>query len=171
MIDEQQPAPTPASDDTEELAHYDDAIIGRAFRWSAVAAVLLALIGAGLYLHLHRRPAPAPVQVTQVAAPVLAPEPIAELPTARFTDITAASGITFTQVNGAYGDKLLPETMGGGVAFLDYDGDGYQDLLFVNSSFWPGQVPPGKQVIKQADQLVLQMPIRCQHFPAVQLER
>ncbi|MEM7350308.1 MAG: CRTAC1 family protein, partial [Acidobacteriota bacterium] len=40
-------------------------------------------------------------------------------------------------VNGGYGDKLLPETMGGGVAFFDFDEDGDEDLLFVNSSYWP----------------------------------
>ena len=68
-----------------------------------------------------------------------------EIPTAKFTDITAAAGINFIQNNGAYGDKLLPETMGGGVAFLDYDNDGHQDLLFINSTYWPGHIPPGKQ--------------------------
>src|SRR5947208_11081280 len=66
-------------------------------------------------------------------------------PDAKFTDITAASGINFVHVNGAYGEKLLPETMGGGVAFLDYDNDGHQDLLFINSCFWPGHIPPGQQ--------------------------
>lgn len=69
-----------------------------------------------------------------------------EVPLARFTDITSAAGIHFTQVNGAYGDKLLPETMGGGVAFFDFDSDGRPDLLFINSSYWPGHVPPGKQL-------------------------
>ena len=48
------------------------------------------------------------------------------------------AGINFVHDNGAFGDKLLPETMGSGVAFLDYDGDGDQDLFFVNSSYWPG---------------------------------
>ncbi len=67
-----------------------------------------------------------------------------EVPAARFTDITAEAGIAFSHVNGAYGDKLLPETMGGGVAFLDYDDDGHQDLLFINSTYWPGHVPEGK---------------------------
>ena len=70
---------------------------------------------------------------------------IDEVPVVKFTDITAEAGITFSHVNGAYGDKLLPETMGGGVAFLDYDNDGYQDLLFVNSTYWPGHIPEGKQ--------------------------
>ncbi|HEX5220088.1 MAG TPA: CRTAC1 family protein [Verrucomicrobiae bacterium] len=68
-----------------------------------------------------------------------------EAPVARFTDITREAGLTFTHVNGAYGDKLLPETMGGGVAFLDYDNDGAPDLLFINSSYWPGHIPEGKQ--------------------------
>jgi hypothetical protein len=60
------------------------------------------------------------------------------LPAVKFVEITKDAGITFVHDNGAQGDKLLPETMGAGVAFLDYDGDGDQDLFFVNSSFWPG---------------------------------
>lgn len=67
-----------------------------------------------------------------------------EIPLARFTDITSQAGIHFIHENGAYGDKLLPETMGGGVAFFDFDNDGFQDLLFINSGYWPGHVPPGK---------------------------
>lgn len=59
----------------------------------------------------------------------------------RFTDITDASGIQFRHVNGATGRKYLPETMGAGVAFLDYDNDGWLDLLFVNSASWPGSKP------------------------------
>ncbi len=68
-----------------------------------------------------------------------------DLPVAKFTDITREAGINFMHVTGAYGDKLLPETMGGGVAFLDYDNDGAQDLLFINSCYWPGHIPEGKQ--------------------------
>jgi hypothetical protein len=60
-----------------------------------------------------------------------------------FTDATAAAGITFMHVNGAFGKKYLPETMGSGVAFLDVDGDGYQDLFFANGKSWPGQTAPG----------------------------
>ena len=66
-----------------------------------------------------------------------------DIPLAKFTDVTSQAGIHFIHVNGAYGDKLLPETMGGGVAFLDFDNDGKQDLLFINSSYWPGHVPAG----------------------------
>jgi hypothetical protein len=59
-------------------------------------------------------------------------------PIARFADITASSGVRFQHENGARGEKLLPETMGGGVAVFDADGDGDPDLLFVNSCWWPG---------------------------------
>ena len=54
-----------------------------------------------------------------------------------FTDITEQAGIHFKHNSGAFGKKYLPETMGSGVCFLDYDNDGWQDLLFVNSMDWP----------------------------------
>src|SRR5262249_25083698 len=53
-------------------------------------------------------------------------------------DVTRAAGIDFKHNSGAYGGKLLPETMGSGCAFLDYDNDGWQDILLVNSMDWPG---------------------------------
>jgi hypothetical protein len=56
----------------------------------------------------------------------------------RFVDVTAAAGIDFRHENGAYGGKLLPETMGAGCAFVDYDADGWPDILFVNGTNWPG---------------------------------
>ena len=59
-------------------------------------------------------------------------------PLVKFTDVTTSSGIKFVHRNGAFGEKLLPESMGGGVAFFDYDNDGAPDLLFVNSADWPG---------------------------------
>ncbi len=61
-----------------------------------------------------------------------------DIPVTPFTDINSAAGLRFIHHNGAYGGKLLPETMGGGVAFFDYDNDGYADLLFINSRDWPG---------------------------------
>jgi enediyne biosynthesis protein E4 len=58
----------------------------------------------------------------------------------RFVDATRASGISFRHHSGAFGKKYLPETMGSGVCVLDYDSDGLQDILFVNSMDWPGHV-------------------------------
>src|SRR3982751_2154693 len=66
-----------------------------------------------------------------------AAQPSASLP--QFADVTAAAGIHFRHTSGAFGKKYLPETLGAGVAFLDADGDGWQDILFVNGRHWPGQ--------------------------------
>jgi hypothetical protein len=59
------------------------------------------------------------------------------IPAAAFVEAGASSGIRVVHINGAEGEKLLPETMGGGCAFLDFDNDGDQDILFVNSTYWP----------------------------------
>ena len=56
----------------------------------------------------------------------------------RLTDVTAAAGIQFRHNSGAFGAKYLPETLGSGCAFLDYDGDGWLDILLVNGMDWPG---------------------------------
>jgi hypothetical protein len=55
-----------------------------------------------------------------------------------FRDVTTQAGIHFTHNNGAFGKKWLPETMGPGCAFIDYDNDGYPDILLVNGDDWPG---------------------------------
>jgi enediyne biosynthesis protein E4 len=66
------------------------------------------------------------------------------VPKVPFTDVTDAAKISFRHFNGAAGKKLLPETMGGGVCVLDFDGDRRQDLLFVNGCPWPGHTPPAE---------------------------
>jgi hypothetical protein len=55
-----------------------------------------------------------------------------------FTDVTSQAGIHFKHNSGAFGKKYLPETMGSGICFIDYDNDGWQDILLVNSMDWPG---------------------------------
>ena len=62
----------------------------------------------------------------------------------RFTDVTGAAGIQFRHHSGAFGKKYLPETMGAGCAFVDVDGDGWQDVFFAQSMGWPGR--PGAKV-------------------------
>ncbi len=56
----------------------------------------------------------------------------------RLADVTAQAGIRFRHDNGAFGAKYLPETLGPGCAFFDYDGDGWLDILLVNGADWPG---------------------------------
>ena len=60
-----------------------------------------------------------------------------------FTDVTEEAGITWRHFSGESQDRFLIETMGGGVAFLDFDGDGLQDLFFVNG----GETPHGKSTL------------------------
>ena len=58
----------------------------------------------------------------------------------QFRDVTQQAGIRFAHNNGAFGKKFLPETMGPGVAFIDYDNDGWPDIFLVNGMDWPGHV-------------------------------
>jgi hypothetical protein len=69
------------------------------------------------------------------------PAPASPFPI-RFTDVSDEAGIRFRHFNGAAGKKLLPETMGSGVAVIDFDRDGRPDLFFVNSRPWPGHAAP-----------------------------
>jgi hypothetical protein len=63
--------------------------------------------------------------------------------TVTFTDVTAQSGIRFIHNNGAFGKKWLPETMGPGCAFIDYDNDGFPDILLINGQDWTGHAKSG----------------------------
>jgi hypothetical protein len=56
----------------------------------------------------------------------------------KLVDVTRSAGVQFQHNSGAYGGKLLPETLGSGCAFLDYDRDGWQDILLINGMDWPG---------------------------------
>jgi hypothetical protein len=63
--------------------------------------------------------------------------PSVATPGFRLVDVTSAAGIQFRHNSGAYGGKLLPETLGSGCAFLDFDADGWQDILLINGMDWP----------------------------------
>jgi len=90
------------------------------------------------------RKAAAPPVATPSSEAALAspsPSPTASVPRPsgpiEFTDVTNQAGIHFKHNSGAFGKKYLPETLGTGGAFLDYDNDGWQDIVLVNSSDWP----------------------------------
>jgi len=114
--------------------------IGRAFRRSLVLIGAAGAIAALLWWFSRDEESTIPVEEVEIEAPVReapAESEQAGPPAIPFTDITAAAGIDFVHVNGAYGDKLIPETMGSGLAFFDYDNDGDPDLYLVNSTYWP----------------------------------
>jgi hypothetical protein len=73
--------------------------------------------------------------------------PAGPAPVARFTDITARSGVNFLRLPGATAASEPPTTLGGAVVVFDYNGDGHPDLFFVNGAPWPGETPrgPGQQ--------------------------
>jgi hypothetical protein len=76
--------------------------------------------------------------ILPVSSALVAKSPGAPVPAIHFDDITRTAGIHFVHNNGAFGQKWLPETMGPGVAFIDYDNDGWQDILLVNGTDFPG---------------------------------
>jgi len=131
----------PEHETSGEEISADDAVIGRAFRASLTVIVCLAA-AAGIGIWWWQRPIPQPVaDAAPVDLPAVRPAPAATLPKIPFADITQAAGIDFVHASGSTGLKLLPETMGSGCAFFDYDNDGDPDLLFVNSCPWPWDNP------------------------------
>ena len=88
--------------------------------------------------------APINAQQTEAAvapspSPSASPTPPRPSGPIEFTDVTAQAGIHFKHNSGGFGKKYLPETIGAGCAFIDYDNDGWQDILLVNSMNWPEQ--------------------------------
>ncbi|MGB5260078.1 MAG: CRTAC1 family protein [Gammaproteobacteria bacterium] len=127
--------------DQPQGLHEKEAIIRRAFYRSLGMLAIFAVIVATAMLWLqHEDDVPVQLNEATLTGPVVddatdEPQP----PVVGYTDITQQAGITFTHTNGAYGEKLIPEAIGSGLAFIDYDNDGDQDLLLVNSNWFPGQ--------------------------------
>jgi hypothetical protein len=88
--------------------------------------------------------------------------PARDTATVRYVEVTDAVGLDFRHVSSATSQKYLPETMGGGVALLDADGDGRLDLFFANGARIDDPMPPGREAVKDGprywNRLYLQRP-------------
>ncbi len=101
----------------------------------------LSLLGARAWPKLRRRVSPWWILLLLALSTSYAQQ-------VHFRDVTSQAGIHFTHNNGAFGKKWLPETMGPGCAFIDYDNDGYPDILLVNGEDWPGHTHAGPSTPK-----------------------
>ncbi|RMF44765.1 MAG: CRTAC1 family protein [Planctomycetota bacterium] len=116
----------------------NDEVIGRALQQSAIVLVAVAVVGGLGWLGWKWWSVePVVEQRTEIALPQdRAIDPL-RLPRIPLADVTQQAAVDWVHVSGKEGEKLLPETMGGGVAIFDFDRDGDQDLLFVGGTSWP----------------------------------
>ena len=128
-----------------------DAIIGVVFRRSLwVGGLGAAAVGGILLTRSLLAPSTArTVNETTVEAPRVDLEPAPELTDTAmtFTDMTAAWGIGFERDDGARGKKLLPETVGGGVAIVDLNGDGRPELVFIDGGDLADNTPRDRVIV------------------------
>lgn len=108
---------------------------------SVLRHMAILITGSALALAYGCQPKP------ETPAPTTSGKPAAVVTPVRFDDATQKAGIAFKHTHGGFGKKWLPETMGSGVAWIDYDGDGYQDVFFVNSREWTAAEKAGGKTV------------------------
>src|SRR6201989_1907949 len=105
----------------------------------AVLAVIISLFFVAACKHRAAEQVAQQPEATVAASPSPSPSATPPRPSGpiEYTDVSAQAGIHFKHNSGAFGKKYLPETIGAGCAFLDYDNDGWPHILLVNSTDWP----------------------------------
>lgn len=123
--------------ESEEESSGDDTNITKALIYSLLLIIPLVGIVGGIVWWLNWSPEERVTEASTLIQPTVRDAGQVEPPALPLVDVTKEAGIDFVHYSGARGEKLLPETMGGGVAFLDFDRDGDPDLLFSNGCDWP----------------------------------
>jgi len=119
-----------------------DPQIRRAIRRSLLLLALIAVAVGGVAWWSSRRPPRAPADSSPPTPPATSNRAEVARPFVSFRDLARERGVDFVHQNGATGRKLLPETLGGGVAVEDLDGDGAAEILLVDGDRWE-DAPPG----------------------------
>ncbi len=133
----------PALDGDSNEDVQNDEVIGKALTISlAVIAGLAVIVGGGLAIAYFLAAEVAEERATEIALPSVRNVQQVALPAIPLADITQSAGLDWKHESGMQGEKLLPETMGGGVAVFDYDRDGDLDLLFVGGKSWDWSTQP-----------------------------
>lgn len=116
----------------------EEQALAKALQRSLFALIVLGVLAGGVIWWLTRKPDTNQERLTNLTGPnPRKSDELSRAPRIRFTDVTEPAGIDFHHHSGATGMKFLPETMGGGVAVFDADGDGDADVLFINGKDWP----------------------------------
>jgi enediyne biosynthesis protein E4 len=123
----------------------DDEIIGVAFRWSMAVFALIGLGAAAFWFWSGNDPVDPKIESREGRISTLADKPRNLQPPAfDWKNIAPDCGIDFVHFSGATGERLLPETLGGGVAIFDYDKDNLPDVLFISGTTWPHNAGSGQ---------------------------
>ena len=127
----------------EETVPVSDEVIGRAFLGSLAVLALAGVVAVAAFLLTPGKAEQQSQGPIRWELPDEVEHAEAEIPYVPFTNISEEAGIHFKHFNGATGDKLMPEIIGGGCAFFDFDNDGDQDLLLINFNHWADKKPEG----------------------------
>ncbi len=125
-----------ADDRLDEEILEDESAERQQRRVLVVVVLFVVVAAAALWFVYGEKPRDESENVPDAVAPTRSRPSGAKAPKLPFREAAVELGIDFQHTNGAEGKRLLPETMGSGVAFIDFDRDGDQDLFLVNSAPW-----------------------------------